>query len=161
MIPTLIETDVAETLRSGNKSADNLQTAMTEFRIDNGICGIAARKNPIFQSSNVILTVCIFDGPNFSCLMIEKSRIIQINNPNRNTINAPGIDDKIRNLHLRRRKDRVVVVLSSLSFRLSFPIEFSPDPVTKTRNRNEERARIRLSRPSQDLGEPDFPVTKS
>ena len=54
--PTLAETAVADTSLSGNMSDDSLQTAMTELSTDSGICGTAALRNPIFQSSFEIFT---------------------------------------------------------------------------------------------------------
>ena len=113
MTPTLTETEVTDTSRSGNKSADSLHTAITEFRIDKGICGIAPRKNPIFQSSHVILRRWILDGPNRRSFTIEGSRIKQSTKPSIKTIKAAGIDDKIRNLHRTRRRERFTELFSS------------------------------------------------
>lgn len=94
--PTLIETFVADnSSRSGNRSPDNLHTAITEFKTDKGIWGIAALRNPTFQSSHVIFNTLISDGPNLRSLKIVGSRMKQSIKPSKNTIRAAGIADRI------------------------------------------------------------------
>lgn len=146
---------MAEASRSGNKSPDNLHTAITEFKTESGIWGIAARTNPIFQSSHVMLRMCNFEGPNFRDFKTEISRRKQINNPNKNTNRAAGIVDKIRSLLARRPEWE-----DDGSTSLSLSCE-SPAPVVKIRNKQEARARNRPSNPSQERGPADLEVTRS
>ncbi|KAJ6822293.1 putative molybdate transporter 2 [Iris pallida] len=149
--PTLTETAVAETSFSGNRSAESLHTAITELSTDRGICGMAARTNPVFQSSHVILTMPILEGPNLRSLKMEGSRTKQSTKPSRNTSNAAG--STILLLRLRRPGGGGINCSVLLSLSLS-----SPEPVERTMKSRAERARTRPSRPSQGRGVAvDFP----
>jgi len=154
--PTLTETCIAEASRSGNKSPDSLQTAITEFKTDNGIWGIAALTNPTLKSSQVILTTEIFEGPNLRSPKIEGSRIKHNTKPNKNTINAAGIVDKT--LNLRR-------TLTLFSFSSSSSCcgggGSSPAPVVRTRKSTATRAMATPSRANQGRGGPDFDLARS
>lgn len=157
--PTLTETLAADSSLSGNRSPESLQTAMTEFSTESGICGIAARRNPIFQSSQVIFSTWSMDGPRLMFLKIEGSRTKQIISPNTNTKSADGIDERILSL----LSIRVLGCLASTSPSVSsVELEWvSPAPVERTRKITEVRAMIRPSRPSHEREEPDFDVAKS
>ena len=88
--PTLVDTAVGVTNLSGNKSLESLHTAMTEFRMERGIWGMAPFTNPVFQSLHVMVRIWGVDGPRVRLPQMLGSRMNARTMPRKKTMSAVG-----------------------------------------------------------------------